>query len=276
MTDSDGLRVTKWPFFLGDACLIALAITIFKLSEHPLGLGQIAACLAAVAAGALVGVWPFVLEHQIIAKLGEAKRLVSALSQLQQIEQLAAQITGATARWQTAQDAAEKTTDAAKAIAEKIDAEARAFQEFLQKTNDGEKKHLRLEVEKLQRAQGEWLQLAVHTLDHVFALHQAGIRSNQPNLAAQLTQFQQACRDLARRLGLVAFVPEPNEAFDPNAHQLTDSKAKAEAGEPLAEVVAPGYTFQGQLLRKAAVNTVSSSAASPKAEPKPDAQASLL
>src|ERR1041385_8170834 len=109
MTESAVSRVPKWPFYLGDACLIVLAIAIARLSEHPLGLGQIAACLAAVAVGALVCVWPFVLEHQVTARLGGATRLASALSQLQQLEQLAAQITGATARWQTAQDAADQT-----------------------------------------------------------------------------------------------------------------------------------------------------------------------
>ena len=38
-------------------------------------------------------------------------------------------------------------------------AEARAFQQFLDKANDTERNHLRLEVEKLRRAEGDWLQV---------------------------------------------------------------------------------------------------------------------
>ena len=253
MTESAAHRVPKWPFVVGDVCLLLLAYAIMRLSEHPLGLWQSLACLSAVAFGGFLCAWPFVLEHTATGRLSEAQRLAGAVIQLQQLEQLAAQITGATARWQTAQDAAEKTATAAKAIADKIDGEARAFQQFLEKNNEGERRHLRLEVEKLQRTQGEWLQITVHTLDHIFALHQAGLRSNQPNLAAQLEQFQNTCRDLARRLGLVAFAPPAGEAFAEAAHQLADLKAKAPEGATVADTLAPGYTFQGQLLRKAVV-----------------------
>jgi hypothetical protein len=57
------------------------------------------------------------------------------------------------------------------------------------------KNHLRLEIEKLRRGEGEWLQVMVRVLDHVQALHLAGQRSGQRNLIEQLTHFQNSCRD---------------------------------------------------------------------------------
>src|ERR1041384_2175869 len=97
LTESAAPRVPKWPFVFGDVCLLLLAYAIMRLSEHPLSLWQTLACLSAVAFGGFLCVWPFVLEHGATSRLTEAQRLASAVIQLQQIEQLAAQITGATA-----------------------------------------------------------------------------------------------------------------------------------------------------------------------------------
>ena len=56
-----------------------------------------------------------------------------------------------------------------------LSTEARAFGDFLRKSNDAEKSHLRLEVDKLRRSENEWLQILVRILDHIFALHQAAM-----------------------------------------------------------------------------------------------------
>ena len=45
----------------------------------------------------------------------------------------------------------------ARHVADKMAAEAKAFAEFLQKANDTEKSHLRLEVEKFRRGESQWL-----------------------------------------------------------------------------------------------------------------------
>jgi molecular chaperone GrpE (heat shock protein) len=251
MTDRPVVSIPKWPFILGDVALLALAVAVVQLTERPFAqVWQFAACFAAVAGGAALAVWPFILEHRSAVRAAEAGRIADAIKQFKNMEIVAAQIGAATARWQMAQDAAEQTTTAAKGVAEKIASEARAFQEFLAKTNDGEKATLRLEVEKLQRAQGEWLQLSVHTLDHIFALHQAAVRSGQPNVIKQLEQFQHACRDLARRLGVIAVVPAANVPYNPEAHQLADAKETPDEGALVSTVLAPGYTFQGRTMRK--------------------------
>jgi hypothetical protein len=71
-------------------------------------------------------------------------------------------------------------------------------------------------------------------------------------LIGQLTQFQHACRDAARRVGLVPFVPDPAEPFNPERHQWADGKTPPD-GARVAEVLAAGYTFQGRRLRPALV-----------------------
>jgi molecular chaperone GrpE (heat shock protein) len=72
-------------------------------------------------------------------------------------------------------------------------------------------------------------------------------------LIEQLGNFQTACRDAARRVGLIPYAAGAAEPFDAQKHQLVDVEAKAPPGAIVAETVASGYTFQGRLIRPALV-----------------------
>jgi molecular chaperone GrpE (heat shock protein) len=141
----------------------------------------------------------------------------------------------------------------AKAISDRMAMELKAFTEFMQRASEGERATLRLEVEKLRRSESDWLQASVRMLDHVHALHQGAVRSGQPKLLEQLTAFQNACRDAARRVGLTPFAADRAEPFNAQRHQLLDGQSAPENGATIAETVATGYTFQGRLLRPALV-----------------------
>jgi molecular chaperone GrpE (heat shock protein) len=254
MRDRTPPILAKWPFFLADMALLGAAWLIFWQSRTPMTAWDAFFCAACVALGAVLGVAPYLLEYRAVMRLTEADRLAQAVLQIENIEIVGRQINQATAGWQTAHEQATKTVEAAREIAEGITTEARAFSDFLRKSNDAEKSHLRLEVDKLRRSENEWLQILVRILDHIFVLYQAAVRSGQPNLAEQLGQFQNACRDTARRVGLVAFVAIPGEPYDLKVHQLADASI-APAGEArIAQTIATGYSFQGQLLRPALVS----------------------
>jgi hypothetical protein len=53
---------------------------------------------------------------------------------------------------------------------------------------------------------------------------------------------------------LVPFAPEENQPFDPNLHHLADAESAGEKSGPIARILATGYTFQGQLVRRALVS----------------------
>lgn len=172
-------------------------------------------------------------------------------------KKLAAQISSATNQWAGVQESvqgnSDKTIGATKEIADRMAEEVRLFSEFMKKMNDSEKATLRLEVEKLRRGELEWLQVLVHILDHIFALHSAAMRSGDVKFAAPITTFQNACRDVAHRLGLAPFVAQPDEPFDAERHQVAGGKETPPAGAVVAETIGSGYTFQGRLLRPALV-----------------------
>ena len=254
-------RLPKLPFVIADIVLLGVAYLIFWRSQAPMTPWDMFFCAASVALGAVLCVAPFLLEYRASMKLTEADRLANALLQIENIEIIGRQINHATANWQAAHEQANKTVEAAREIAESITAEARSFGEFLKKANETEKNHLRLEVDKLRRAESEWLQILVRILDHIFALNQAAVHAGQTNLVKQLGQFQNACRDIARRVGLVPFVAIPGEPYDPKVHQLADAQVVPAAAARVAETIATGYSFQGQLVRPALVTLQTNPAA---------------
>src|SRR5439155_27045441 len=153
------------------------------------------------------------------------------------------------------------TAGAARQIAERMGAEVRGFAEFMEKVNDREKATLRLEVEKFRRAESEWLQVLMRMLDHVYALHVGALRSSQPALIEQVGNFQNACREAARRVGLTPFTAGQAEPFDVQRHQLAEGDSPPAAGSTVSETIAAGYTFQGRLLRPALVKVANGNGA---------------
>jgi len=243
--------LTKWPFFAGDLLLLFAAWSIeFRAGA---GIWQMSLAVLCLIVGALLAVAPYLLEYRANVKLLEAKGLGTAVSTIQNLDDIAKQISSATGHWQEAHEHAEKTTAISKELVERMTAEVKGFAEFMERVSDREKATLRIELEKLRRAETEWLQVLIRMLDHVYALHVGAIRSSQPALIDQVGNFQNACRDAARRVGLTPFVAAHDEAFDRQRHQIIDGQAHPEDGATIAETIAAGYTFQGKLVRPALV-----------------------
>lgn len=254
MTEPQRPSLAKWPFILGDLLLVAVAVWIVQGSPDPYAFWPLVLTVAAIFGGAWICVTPFVIEYRGTMRFAEADRLASTVSQIQKLENLARNIEGATAHWQTVQDESARTVQAAQEVGQRIGQEARAFADFLTKANEAEKGHLRLEVEKLRRAEGEWLQVIVRLLDHIYALYQAGVRSGQPSVRDQLSHFQNACRELVRRMGLIVYDAHLNEPFDEARHQLIEGDGTSPEDASVTDVIATGFTFQGQVLRRAVVS----------------------
>jgi molecular chaperone GrpE (heat shock protein) len=233
--------------------LVGVAALFFWKSTLPLGIWEGGLIVSSVAAGAFLAILPFVLEYRMASKLAESEALADVVGQIKHLENLAERIGAATARWQSVQEVADRVAATSKAIAERMSAEAKAFTEFMQRANDSEKATLRLEVDKLRRAEGDWVHVLVRMLDHVYALHIAAVRTGQTNLISQLDHFQNACRDAARRIGLTPFTASTAEPFNAECHQVVDGQKKPPEGSTIAETVATGYTFQGRLIRPALV-----------------------
>ena len=248
-------EVPKWPFLAVYAALLGFAYYFIMGAPQSIHHWEVAAACVIVGAG--LSVLPFYLDYRAMEKALEINSLGAVTEKIQNLEKLSEQIHAATDHWAIIQEAVQieagKTTATAQQITEKMAGEARQFTEFMQKMNDSEKATLRLEVEKLHRGEAEWLQVLVRILDHVYALHTAAVRTGDPKFAEPITNFQNACRETVRRIGLTPFVAVPDEKFNGELHQAAGANPKPPSGAVVAETVGTGYTFQGKLLRPALV-----------------------
>ena len=268
MSDREAPRLNKIPFIAGDILLVVVAGVIVFQAAKPMDLARSGLVVACGALGAWFCLLGYLTEYRARLQFAEADELARTVDQLKALQSVADQIALATSQWQTVQEHSGKTVQSAREITERMTTEARTFGQFLEQANDQEKKHLRLEVEKLRRAEAEWLQIVVRLMDNVFALHTAGARSGQPHLIEQFTMFQNACRDIIRRAGLVPIVPAPETPFDEKLHVVMEGRT-AQPGDQIGEVLACGYSFQGQMVRPPLVALRAATAPAPDATQPP-------
>jgi len=272
MNDVSNWKINKVLFIAANLGLLAIAAAIVYRAGRPISDTQIIIVVVCVALGSVLGCLPFVLDYLHIKKLIEVNAVTGVAEQLHDLKKYSAQIAAATDQWARVQevtkDNTDKTVTAAKEIAERMSTEIQEFNEFQVKLNDTEKGALRLEVEKLRRTEGEWLQVTARILDHVFTLHTAAVRSGQPELAENIGNFQNACRDAARRVGLTPFHAEAGEKFDAQKHRAQGVENPPE-NSTIATLLAPGINFQGRVVRPALVRL--QDAASPAPAPAAEA-----
>ena len=267
-TNSNPPSLNKLPFWFADAMLLAAAATLVAVGGRPLRGWEMVAVTVCVALGGWLAVLPFLKEYELAARFAETNRLADTSAKLRDLEVVADRIAGATGQWQTVQESAGRTAELARGVVDRLAREAESFAGAVSRTADGEKQTLKLEVEKLRRAETEWLQAVGRVMDHIHALHVAAVKSGQSNLVAQMERFHGACREALRRVGFTAIAANPDEPFDPRKHQTPDG-SRPEDGARVDETVAPGYVYQGHLLRPIVVRIAGAGA---PAGPAPDAE----
>jgi hypothetical protein len=276
MNSASEWKIPKWPFVSAWLVLLAVAFAVVVKAAHPITDAEMILAVASVAFGALLGCCPFILDYRAASKLVEVNAVTTVAEQLRDLKNYSAQISTATEQWVRVQESTKGNTDktvaAAKEVADRMTEEIHDFNEFQQKLNDTEKGALRLEVEKMRRAEGEWLQIVARILDHIFALHTAASRSGNADLAEQIGSFQNACRDTARRAGLVQFEAAGDEKFDAQKHRAHGVE-NPPADAIVAETLAPGLTFQSRLVRPVLVRLRDANVGTAESAPRQPASA---
>lgn len=258
MSDAKMPRLNKLPFWFADGVLIVTAGVLVAVGNRPLGIWEMLAVTVCGGLGAWLAVLPFLKQYEVETRLTETDRLAETAARLDQLDVVADRIATATSQWQSVQDRAGQTAELARGIVDRLAKEAESFAGAVQRTAEGERQTLKLEVEKLRRTEGDWLQAVGRVMDHVFALHVAAVRSGQRGLAEQIDRFHAACREALKRVGFLPIVAAPEEPFDPRKHQLPEGGEVA-PGAIIDETVAPGFVFQGRLLRPIIVRLAPSS-----------------
>jgi molecular chaperone GrpE (heat shock protein) len=251
MTEIEPPKISKSAFFLGDLLLLGVGGFLIYQAPRAMDPWNVLLLVICVLSGAWLAAYPFMAEYKASVKLAEAEGLGEAVERLKGMETIGNQIIALSSQWQTVQDHANNAVEAVQGISERMSMEAKAFSELTTRMNQQEKAHLRLEVEKLRRNEGEWIQVLMGFSDHIFALFQAAFRSGEQRVIEQVGRLQGSCHEIARKVGFVAFGAVPDESFDPAKHQT--ETGTTEAGAKILAMLAPGYMYQGQLVRRVLV-----------------------
>ena len=246
--------VPKWPFLICDALFIGLAVWLSLQVKPPIEPWQAGCIFAAVVLGACFATAPFYWEYRAEAKVVEIALLSSVTKEVNKMEDVAKQIAECTGNWTHAQKASDQSIVAAKEIAQQISEDAKSFSLSMSELNDSKLKSLELELVKLKRAEQDWGSIVIGHLDLIYRLRESAVLSGKKQFIETMTTFQSQCRDIARRVGLIAFDAEVGAAFDTEQHQLGDVDAKPGKNGTVASTIRPGYKLQGHLVRKVVVS----------------------
>ena len=108
---------------------------------------------------------------------------------------------------------------------------------------------LKFEVEKLRRSETNWANSLINVLDLVYRLERSAAESGKKQFIETMGLFQNQCRDVARRAGLVAIIVKSGTPFDSEVHRLPND-GQGKVGSDISETLLPGYRLQGKLMRK--------------------------
>lgn len=243
------VSVPKWPFLMADIIFIGLGYWISTLIQGEPQSWQIISILVCAVLGAGFAVAPFYFEYRAEAKAVEIAQLTTVAKEIGKMEAVAQQIADASESWASVQSTSEQTAKLAEEIASGMAATVKDHDEFMANANTEELNTLKLEVNKLRRVEADWANTLVGVLDLVYRLEQSAHASGKEQFIQTMTQFQGQCREVARRVGLVAFEAEKGAAFNPDEHALPEGE-QAGDNASVTQTRLPGFRLQGKLVRK--------------------------
>ena len=252
-TASTTSSVNKMPFYVADAVLILASICILAFAQHPLSGSACWALAVILGCGAWIAILPWFQENKNNAALSQLDGLRSVSECIQQMNTFSAGMNSAIASLANVQKMTEASARAASEAENKIVAHSQDFAERLAQAVNYEKSSFQIEIDKLHRIENDWLSTGIGIMDHVLALTNAGIQSGKPEIIEQMRRFRGACLEFAARAGLQPFLPAPTDTYDPEKHVLPPNTPTPDPSTKISRVLAPGFNYQGQLIRKAMV-----------------------
>lgn len=243
------VSVPKWPFLMADIIFIGLGYWISTLIQGEPQSWQIISILVCAVLGAGFAVAPFYFEYRAEAKAVEIAQLTTVAKEIGKMEAVAQQIADASENWASVQSTSEQTAKLAEEIASGMAATVKDHDEFMANANTEELNTLKLEVNKLRRVEADWANTLMGVLDLVYRLEQSAQASGKEQFIQTMSQFQGQCREVARRVGLIAFEAEKGAAFNPDELALPEGE-QAGDNASVTQTRLPGFRLQGKLVRK--------------------------
>jgi molecular chaperone GrpE (heat shock protein) len=108
-------------------------------------------------------------------------------------------------------------------------------------------------IERVKQTEAALLPTLIAIYDNIFALASAARRSANRHVAEQIDFCESECRACVERVDLKIIVATSGTPFDAKLHRVINANQTASSSCIVAQTVACGYVFRGQLIRPAGV-----------------------
>ncbi len=184
-------RPPKWPYFLGDAILLALAGLIGLLAPTPLSAAALTLIFACVALGSVLGVIPFLLDFAAGQHEAEAALQLKLEAQNTRLHQSAETIASIAGQLKSAHEATARAVHTAETLPYRLQEKIAEFTTQLQARDDEEKAAMLKELEALRDAEGQRLTAIAEKIQAATKEFAATEQQVMPALAAAVKQSRE-------------------------------------------------------------------------------------
>lgn len=221
-------RPPKWPFLMGDAALLIVAIAIGMLETGPLSDTALVIIFSCVFIGAALGVTPFFLDFSAARHddLVEARKQLENLAQ--KLSESADFIGTVAGQLGAINEATLRAMHLAESLPYKLQEKVGEIAQLVQQGDDDEKEAMAAELEELRENESRHLETAI---DKSRATLEAAVK--------RVEAAEKALAAATAALDAKAAVAEPAEAHAKPAHIARPKKEPVAADPPAAEEPPP-------------------------------------
>jgi hypothetical protein len=224
--------VARWPFFVGDVLVLAIAWIAVSRGEAPPGLGAIIVAFVCVLIGVALAIAPFLLDYDARLRLAEAAAREANEAQARRLAQTAEQLAHAVSRSQSTEEQAGHALGTLEEMADKLTAHAEELAQSISRAAEREQASQKGEIERLVRERDDALAALDNRVSAVAAaLAEAQAATKKAGLANSraLDEIKHRLDELAERVAtLGATTGAPSNQSPASFSQ----PASAPAGSP--------------------------------------------
>ncbi len=194
-------RPPKWPYFLGDALLLAVACFVAATAETPLSAPALSVVFGCVALGSVLAALPYLLDFLATQREAELEFQQKLEVQNQRLLHAVETLASTSGQLKSAHEAATRAVHAADTLPYRLQEKIAEFTAQLQERDDEDKAAMAKELETLRDAEGQRLGALVGTIQSATKEFAAFEREARAALADARREATEAAPAIAAALG---------------------------------------------------------------------------
>ncbi len=246
-------RPPKWPYFLGDALLLAVACFVAATAETPLSAPALSVVFGCVALGSVLAALPYLLDFLATQREAELEFQQKLEVQNQRLLHAVETLASTSGQLKSAHEAATRAVHAADTLPYRLQEKIAEFTAQLQERDDEDKAAMAKELETLRDAEGQRLAALVSTIQSATKDFAAVEQEARAALAEARREAAEAAPAIAAALGAATTRAEAaiNQSATHTQNAIAATETRARETLASAEAIADRILERTAALRAA-------------------------